>query len=69
MTPLPETSRWLAEYLAELSLQEYEFLSYKPSLVATCAISLALHCTDQEHWYLQSNYINKHLRLHCLPHK
>lgn len=50
MTPLPETSRWLAEYLAELSLQEYEFLSYKPSLVATCAISLALHCTDQEHW-------------------
>jgi len=44
------TSKWLAEYLSELSLQDYDFLKFLPSMVATCCISLALYCTEQDHW-------------------
>jgi serine/threonine protein kinase len=47
---LEPTARWLAEYLSELSLQEYKFLKYLPSMVASCAISLALYCTGKPHW-------------------
>jgi cyclin A len=48
--PLNQTTKWLAEYLAELSLQEYEFLKFLPSLVATCCISLALYALEEPHW-------------------
>ncbi|OQR91965.1 cyclin-dependent kinase with F-box domain, partial [Thraustotheca clavata] len=38
-----ETSM-LAHYLSELALQEYNFLKYLPSCIATCCLSLALYC-------------------------
>jgi hypothetical protein len=43
-------AKWLSEYLGELALQEYDLLQYVPSLVATCAVSLALYCTGKDHW-------------------
>lgn len=40
----------VAQYLAELALQEYQFLKYLPSLVATCCISLAHYCVSEISW-------------------
>ncbi|CAK4078763.1 unnamed protein product [Aphanomyces euteiches] len=46
MTPLPKKTSMLAQYLSELALQEYRFLRYLPSCVATCCLSLAMFCVD-----------------------
>lgn len=36
----------LAHYLLELALQEYQFLKYLPSVVATCCLSMAMYTID-----------------------
>ncbi|KAF0715391.1 Aste57867_3394 [Aphanomyces stellatus] len=46
MKPLPKKTSMLAQYLSELALQEYRFLRYLPSCVATCCLSLALYCVE-----------------------
>ena len=40
---LREETRHLAEYLAEITIQEYSYLKYKPSQIATSAVCLTLH--------------------------
>jgi cyclin A len=40
----------LASFLAELTLLEYAFLQYKPSMVAAAAVMLALHCLNRPAW-------------------
>jgi cyclin A len=40
----------LARYLSEMTLQEYAFISYIPSMVATCAVVLALHSVNANSW-------------------
>ncbi|OQR82806.1 cyclin-dependent kinase with F-box domain [Achlya hypogyna] len=44
MPELEQKTSMLAHYLSELALQEYSFLKYLPSCVATCCLSLALYC-------------------------
>ncbi|RHY28388.1 hypothetical protein DYB32_006009 [Aphanomyces invadans] len=46
MPPLQKRTAMLAQYLAELALQEYRFLRYLPSCVATCCLSLALYSIE-----------------------
>lgn len=50
MPELPKKTQYLAQYLAELSLQEYDFLKYKPSLIAACCLSLAHFCLEEISW-------------------
>eukprot|EP01116_Phalansterium_solitarium_P006323 TRINITY_DN18628_c0_g1_i1.p1 TRINITY_DN18628_c0_g1~~TRINITY_DN18628_c0_g1_i1.p1 ORF type:complete len:393 (+),score=138.95 TRINITY_DN18628_c0_g1_i1:166-1344(+) len=40
----------LANYLCELSLHEYSFIKYEPSMTAAAAVSLALHTLGQPAW-------------------
>lgn len=40
----------LASFLAELTLLEYSFLPYKPSMVAASAVMLALHTLNRPAW-------------------
>jgi len=44
------TLAFLSSYLAELSLQEYSFIQYPPSLVAAAAVFLALRTLGREPW-------------------
>ena len=50
MPTLDEKVGYLAQYLSELALQEYQFLKYKPSLVAACCLSLAQYCIVGTCW-------------------
>ncbi|EQC39305.1 CMGC/CDK/CDC2 protein kinase [Saprolegnia diclina VS20] len=43
MVTLEKKTSMLAQYLSELALQEYSFLKFLPSVVATCCLSLALY--------------------------
>jgi hypothetical protein len=46
-SPLNDETKFLAQYFCELTLQRYCFAHrFKPSLVAACAISLALYRTE-----------------------
>ena len=38
-----EQRRHLSEYLAEITIQEFPYLNYKPSQIAASAVCLALH--------------------------
>ena len=38
-----EQHRHLSQYLAEITIQEYSYLKYKPSQIATSAVCLTLH--------------------------
>jgi cyclin A len=40
----------LSSYLCELSLLDYGCLKYAPSMLAVCAVSLALHCNNLPAW-------------------
>jgi len=40
----------LASFLAELTLLEYGFLRFKPSMVAACTVLLALHTLEKTPW-------------------
>lgn len=40
----------LADYLAELTLQEYSFLRWSPSIVAASAVVLALFTVESKCW-------------------
>ncbi|EEY62343.1 cell division protein kinase, putative [Phytophthora infestans T30-4] len=44
--PIEKKTSMLAHYLLELSLQEYQFLKYSPSVVATCCLSMAMYMID-----------------------
>jgi hypothetical protein len=35
--------RHLSEYLAEITIQEFDYIHYKPSQIAASAVCLALH--------------------------
>lgn len=39
-----------AQYLCELTLQEYGFLKFLPSMIAASALFLALHSLEQGQW-------------------
>ena len=41
---------FLAEYFAELSMQDYGMLGFMPSRIAACCISLALYIDEKPHW-------------------
>ena len=62
---------FLAGYIAELALLEYSCIKFLPSLVATCAICLALHSQGLESWnetiahYTQYQLSNPHFQ-ECL---
>mmetsp|Transcript_30069 Transcript_30069/g.58751 ORF Transcript_30069/g.58751 Transcript_30069/m.58751 type:complete len:454 (+) Transcript_30069:127-1488(+) len=43
-----EQVRHLCAYLAEITIQEFHFLKYKPSVIALSAVILALHTMDME---------------------
>ncbi|KAF4129950.1 Cyclin C-terminal domain-containing protein [Phytophthora infestans] len=45
--PIEKKTSMLAHYLVELSLQEYQFLKYSPSVVATCCLSRAMYMIDE----------------------
>lgn len=40
----------LTQYLAELTLQEYDFIKYAPSMIAASAVCLANHTLNNEEW-------------------
>lgn len=40
----------MVNYLIELTLQEYRFLKYLPSMIASSAVSLALHLSGNPSW-------------------
>lgn len=40
----------LAKYLAELTLQEYDFIKHLPSVIAASAVCLANHTLNQQEW-------------------
>lgn len=40
----------LTQYLAELTLQEYDFIKYVPSMIAASAVCLANHTLNNEGW-------------------
>ncbi|XP_041458449.1 G2/mitotic-specific cyclin-A-like [Lytechinus variegatus] len=40
----------LTQYLAELTLQEYDFIKYVPSMIAASAVCLANHTVNNEGW-------------------
>lgn len=44
--PIQKKTSMLAHYLLELALQEYQFLKYLPSVVATCCLSMAMFTVD-----------------------
>lgn len=44
--PIQKKTSMLAHYLLELALQEYQFLKYLPSVVATCCLSMAMYTVD-----------------------
>lgn len=44
--PIQQKTSMLAHYLLELALQEYQFLKYLPSVVATCCLSMAMYTVD-----------------------
>ncbi|DBA04888.1 TPA: hypothetical protein N0F65_006890 [Lagenidium giganteum] len=44
--PIQKKTSMLAHYLLELALQEYQFLKFLPSVVATCCLSLAMYTVD-----------------------
>jgi hypothetical protein len=44
--PAQKKTSMLAHYLLELALQEYQFLKYLPSVVATCCLSMAMYTVD-----------------------
>jgi len=44
--PIQKKTSMLAHYLLELALQEYQFLKYYPSMVATCCLSMAMYTMD-----------------------
>ncbi|TYZ57415.1 hypothetical protein PybrP1_006000 [[Pythium] brassicae (nom. inval.)] len=44
--PIQKKTSMLAHYLLELALQEYQFLKYLPSVVATCCLSMAMFSVD-----------------------
>lgn len=44
--PIQKKTSMLAHYLLELALQEYQFLKYLPSVVATCCLSMAMYTID-----------------------
>ncbi len=46
LMPVPDDVRSLAQYLAELTLQEHQFISRLPSLVAASCLVLALYYRD-----------------------
>lgn len=41
---LEERNRFMLQYIAELALQCQVYLTYQPSLVASCVVALALYC-------------------------
>ncbi|ETO83346.1 CMGC/CDK/CDC2 protein kinase [Phytophthora nicotianae P1976] len=43
---IPTKTAMLAHYLLELTLQEYQFMSYLPSVVAACCLSMAMYTMD-----------------------
>ncbi|CAM9349533.1 unnamed protein product, partial [Chrysoparadoxa australica] len=42
--------KWLANYLAEMSLQDFEQVSKRPSRIAMACLVLALHVSGEEPW-------------------
>lgn len=44
------TTEFLCKYLCELTLQEYNFIKYRPSEVAATALRLALHTMRLPSW-------------------
>ncbi|TMW64990.1 hypothetical protein Poli38472_009157 [Pythium oligandrum] len=44
--PIQKKTSMLAHYLLELALQEYQFLKFLPSVVATCCLSMAMYTVD-----------------------
>lgn len=40
----------LSSYLCELALLDYGCIKYVPSLLAVCAVALALHCNNLQPW-------------------
>lgn len=47
-----------AQYLCELTLQEYGFLKYLPSMIAAAALFLSLHTLDQGAWVSAAPVVN-----------
>lgn len=43
-----EQLKHLCSYLAEITIQEFHFLKYRPSVIALSAVILGLHTMDQE---------------------
>ena len=41
---------WLAHYLVELTLPDYEMLQYQPSIICASAVYLALKTHGQTPW-------------------
>jgi len=55
-----------SQYLIELSLLDYRFIRYKPSLLGTAAVCLALHsrsCQNWEEFLDESTYSLKDIKL------
>lgn len=46
---LREETRHLAEYLAEITIQEFQFLQFRPSIIAFSAVKLAICTVNEEH--------------------
>ena len=44
------TLAFLASYLCEISLLEYNFLQYLPSMVAAASVFLSLRTLERESW-------------------
>lgn len=44
------TLAFLASYLCEISLLEYNFLKYLPSMIASASVFLALRTLEREPW-------------------
>lgn len=44
------TLAFLSSYLSELTLQEFTFVKYPPSLIAASSVFLALRTLDREPW-------------------
>lgn len=41
---LDDKPRFMARYISELALQSQIYLSFRPSMIGSCVVALALHC-------------------------
>jgi len=62
---------FLAQYLVDLTMQDYVFLKYIPSEIAASCVVLALHTLDLPHWNAalaaQTGYQLDFLLKDCVP--